>query len=49
MARDKKQSYGFICFTGLAYEFNISGKKENKLKLKGGWSITSWADTTRTE
>jgi hypothetical protein len=34
MTDDKKQTYDFICFTDLAYEFDLSEKKEIEKKIK---------------
>lgn len=34
MATDKEQTYDFICFSDLAYEFNFSDKKEIEKKIK---------------
>jgi len=34
MTDNKEQTYDFICFTDLAYEFNISDKKEIEKKIK---------------
>jgi hypothetical protein len=34
MKEDKSQTYDFICFTDLAYEFNVSEKKEIEKKIK---------------
>jgi hypothetical protein len=34
MTEDKRQTYDFICFTDLVYEFNISDKKEIEKKIK---------------
>jgi len=34
MTDDKKQTYDFICFTDLAYEFDFSEKKEAENKIK---------------
>jgi hypothetical protein len=34
MTDDKRQTYDFICFTDLAYEFDFSNKKEIEKKIK---------------
>lgn len=34
MPEDEKQTYHFICFTDLAYEFDFSDKKEIEKKIK---------------
>lgn len=34
MIEDNKQTYDFICFTDLAYEFDFSDKKEAERKIK---------------
>jgi hypothetical protein len=34
MTEDKKQTYDFICFTDLVYEFDFSDKKEIEKKIK---------------
>lgn len=34
MTDDKEQTYDFICFTDLAYEFDFSDKKEIEKKIK---------------
>ena len=34
MEQDNKQTYDFICFTDLAYEFDFSDKKEAEKKIK---------------
>ena len=35
MKDDKSQTYDFICFTDLAYEFDLTKKKEIEKKIKG--------------
>jgi hypothetical protein len=34
MTNENKQTYDFICFTNLAYEFEVSEKKEIENKIK---------------
>lgn len=34
MTNNKERTYDFVCFTDLAYEFDISGKKEIEKKIK---------------
>lgn len=34
MVQENEQTYDFICFTELAYEFNFSDKKEVEKKIK---------------
>ncbi len=34
MTEENKQTYDFICFTDLAYEFDFSDKKETAKKIK---------------
>lgn len=34
MTEDKRQTYNFICFTDLVYEFDFSDKKEIEKKIK---------------
>jgi len=34
MTDEKKQTYAFVCFCDLAYEFDLSEKKETEKKIK---------------
>lgn len=47
MPQENEQTYDFICFTDLAYEFDFSDKKEAEKKIKrrlkyyklGDWNV----------